>query len=183
MKSIERCASASPLQASGAPCRGIGKHLGTYLNDHLAASVTAIHLLSRLEAANSTDGLPGFAKEMRNEVERDQSELKDLMSRLHIRKSRGRMATAWFGHKLTWLKFQLDDPHNRGLRTLELLELVEIGVEGKHELWQALSSTAKEAPALQGPDYDRLTQRARDQHDRLESFRLATARKALLSPL
>ena len=120
--------------------RATAKNLRTYLNDHLAASVTAIKLLSRLQSLNGQEDLPRFAGEMRLEIEQDQGELKKLMQRLRITKSRTRMATAWFAHQLTDLKMRFDDPRDHRLRRLEMLELVEVGLEGKRALWQALSA-------------------------------------------
>ena len=154
------------------------KNLRTYLNDHLAASVTAIKLLSRLQSLNGQEDLPRFAGEMRLEIEQDQGELKKLMQRLRITKSRTRMATAWFAHQLTDLKMRFDDPRDHRLRRLEMLELVEVGLEGKRALWQALSAASHAAPELRGPDYHQLTNRAQNQHDRIETARLVSARNA-----
>jgi hypothetical protein len=155
------------------------KHLATYLNDHLAASVTAVKLLSRLQKAERNASLSRFAADMRREVQQDQRQLQSLMGRLGVKQSRTRKATGWFAEKLTELKLKVDDPHADGFSTLEILEIVELGIEGKRALWQALAAASEDEPALRGADYQQLTQRAQDQHTKMETIRLATAHNVL----
>jgi len=155
------------------------RHLGTYLNDHLAASVTAVKLLSHLQKAEANASLSRFAADMRREVQQDQLQLESLMTRLGIKQSRTRKTTGWFAEKLTELKLKVDDPHGDGFSALETLEIVEIGIEGKRGLWQALAATSENEPALRGTDYQQLTQRAQEQHNKMETMRLASAQKVL----
>lgn len=159
----------------------VNKHLATYLNDHLAGSVTAVKLLERLETPHNGVDVVRFATEMRAEISADQDELKTLMRRLSMAQSLTRRTMAWLAQKLTNFKLVLDDPTDEGLRVFEALEFVEIGIEGKRALWRALAIAAEQTAELQGIDYERLTQRARDQHQRVETMRLEVARKALAS--
>ena len=158
--------------------RRLPKHFAAYLNDHLAASVTAVKLLSRLKKQH--DGLSSarFAWKMRNEVQKDQHELKRIMRRLRVKQSRTRKATGWIAQKLTELKLKLDDPANGGLGAFELLEIVEIGIEGKRCLWRTLSATSQKIPELRGFDYQQLIERAKQQHDQFEAVRLEVAMQA-----
>ena len=54
-----------------------------------------------------------------------------------------------------------------------------MGIEGKRLLWRALAAAAEGTPGLRGTDYGRLEQRAEDQRQRVEAFRLEAAREAL----
>ena len=155
------------------------KHLSTYLNDHLAASVTAVKLLARLQKVGSDATLSQFAADMSLEVQQDQRQLQSLMRRLGLKQSRTRKATGWFAEKLTGLKLKVDDPHAEGFSALEILEIVELGIEGKRALWQALAAASEDKPALRGTDYQQLTQRAKDQHNKMETMRLASAHNLL----
>jgi hypothetical protein len=156
------------------------KALELYLNDHLAASVTAIKLLSRLQTPALLRGsVSPFAAEIQADVESDQGELKTLMDRLQVKESPMRKATGWIAEKFTELKLKLDDPSNSNLAVLEILEIVEIGIEGKRGLWQALAASSANFPALRDFDFQRLTQRAQQQHDRVEAVRLQAARQTL----
>ncbi len=153
------------------------KHLATYLNDHLAGSVTAVELLTSLEASQANMGIGRFLAELRTEVEADQQELESLMERLQIQVSRPRQAAAWLSEKITKLKLKLDDPNDGTLYLLEALEILTVGIEGKRGLWCALAAAA--VPGLQQSDYAYLTLRAEDQHQQVELARLTAAKMAL----
>ena len=151
------------------------KQLATYLNNHLAASVTALELLSSLETAQATD-LAHFAAELRAEIEADQQELENLMERLQITKSRPRQAVGWLAEKFTQIKLRLDDSNDGALHLLESLELLLIGIEGKRGLWRALAVAA--VPGLPVADYERMATRSEEQQQRVETIRLAAAKTA-----
>ncbi len=157
-----------------------GKHIATYLNDHLAGSVVALELLEHLEAAHSGTEIGRFAAELRADVAADRQELEALMERLGVSQSRTRRATAWLAEKATELKLRLDDPADGAFRLFESLEALSLGIEGKRALWQALAAAADTAPALQVADYAGLTWRAEEQRRRVEAARLEAARKALI---
>jgi hypothetical protein len=54
-------------------------------------------------------------------------------------------------------------------------EAVALGIEGKRALWRALAAAAEVSPAFQVADYERLTQRAEEQRQRVETVRLEAA--------
>lgn len=74
------------------------------------------------------------------------------------------------------LKLILDDPG--GLKPLESLELLVIGIHGKQSLWRSLAAVAPTVPELAGLDFVTLQARAEDQHARVEVRRVASARAA-----
>jgi hypothetical protein len=105
--------------------------LETHLNDHLAASVTAIKLMSRFQQDQGNSDLGGFAARIENDIRSDQQDLRALMDALGVKQSSIRKLTGWLAEKFTNLKLTLEDPQRRGLRALETLELVELGIDGK----------------------------------------------------
>jgi hypothetical protein len=155
------------------------KHLATYLNDHLAGSQAALELLEHLAATQADTPLKLVFEELHADILADRRELESLMARLHVDESGPRKVTAWLAEKLTRLKLRLDDPSDGAFRLLESLEALAIGIEGKRALWRALAMAAEVAPELQGGDYARLEQRAKQQHDRVEMARLDVAKVAL----
>jgi hypothetical protein len=165
-------------QPTGREWRMVDGHLATYLNDHLAGAVAAIELLTHIEAAHAGTATGYCFAELRVDVEADRQELEALMRRLHIPVSRSRAAMAFLAEKATQLKLRLDDSAEGALRLLEVSEAVALGIEGKRALWRALAAAAEAAPALQVADYARLTQRAEEQRQRVETVRLGAARAA-----
>jgi hypothetical protein len=163
------------LPDSGDPV--VNEHLATYLNDHLAGSVAAIELLEHLQAAYVGDELEHFFTGLRNDIEADRQELKQLMDQLKIAQSRPRKAGAWIAGKFAELKMRLDDSAHGPLRLLESLEAVELGITGKLALWRALIAAAEIAAALRDAlDYQRLARRATEQIERVEFRRLEAAK-------
>jgi hypothetical protein len=155
------------------------KHLATYLSDHLAGSEAALELLEHLATIQADTPLKSLLDELHADVLADRQELETLMARLHVEESRPRKATAWLAEKVTRLKLRLDDPTDGAFHLFEGLEMLGIGIEGKRGLWRALAATSEIAPELQGVDYARLEQRAKEQHDRIETVRLEVAKAAL----
>jgi hypothetical protein len=153
--------------------------VATYLNDHLAGSVVALELLSHLQRQQPDTPVGRFAAELLADIASDREQLVALMERLAISRSHPRKAIAWLAEKATELKLHLDDPTGGALRRLEVLEVVAPGIEGKRLLWRARAAAAEGSPRLRGPGYPSLEQRAREQRDRVETFRLEAARAAL----
>ena len=155
------------------------EHLATYLNDHLAGSVVAVELMDNLETAYKETPIANFVNGIRMEVEADQRELQELMSRLEISESRTRQVSAWLTEKLTELKLRLDDSAHGNLRLFESLEALSLGIEGKKSLWLGLAAAAEISPQLRLLDYERLQARAEEQRSRVETKRIEIAKVAL----
>jgi hypothetical protein len=156
------------------------EHLATYLNDHLAGSVVAVELMENLEAAYAETPIANFVNSIRIEVEADQRELQQLMSRLEISESRTRQVSAWLTEKLTELKLRLDDSAHGNLRLFESLEALSLGIEGKKALWLALAAASEISPQFRLVDYERLQARAEEQRSQVENKRIEIAKVALL---
>ncbi len=157
------------------------RHLAAYLNDHLAGSVVALELLGHLETEHAGAPIAEFASILRPEIEEDRGTLQALMAHLAIGESAPRKAAAWLAEKLTDLKLRFDD---RGgvLRTLEIVEALALGIDGKRCLWAALEAASDVHLALRTVDYGPLQGRARDQRRRVEPFRLESAKLAFGTP-
>jgi len=160
--------------------RSNGKHLARYLNDHLAGSTTLINLLQHLEGTRRGKDMHWFLVTLRGDVLADRVSLEGVMNRAQVRRHRHRTATAWLIEKLTRLKLRSDDEGDGAFHFLEGLELVEVGIEGKRELWRALAATSEQMPVLKGINFGELLQRAEEQHERVEALRIETAQAALL---
>lgn len=153
--------------------------LATYLNDHLAGSIVTLELLEHLAGIHSDDQLSDFFRKLHFEISADREELERLMKALSIDQSRTRKASAWVTEKFTELKLRFDDPNAGDLLLFESLEVLSLGIEGKHSLWAGLAAAAKESSSLQLTDYERLQQRAKEQRARVERSRLEIALRVL----
>ena len=99
-----------------------------------------------------------------------------MLPTLEIPRSRIKRASGWLTEQVAEMKFAMEDD---SLRRLERLEAVSLGIQGKLSLWRALYAASKVDERLRSLDYEGLTQRARDQRDRVEALRIDAARSAL----
>jgi hypothetical protein len=153
--------------------------LHTYLNDHLAGSVMALDLLDHLAGAATTPDARQFFTELRSEIAADQQSLQELLRRLGGKEGVVRQAGAWLAEKFGRVKLRVDDAVEGRLRALEGLETLALGIQGKLALWIALESVRDHIAELREVDLARLQRRARDQHTKVETLRLAAARECL----
>jgi hypothetical protein len=155
------------------------EYLATYLNDHLAGAAAALELLEHVKSWYAGTQIEPFAAELHGDILADRKELESLMERMGVGRSVARRVAGWLAEKGAQLKLKLDDPAAKGLRLLEAMDALSIGIEGKRLLWAALATVAKEDPAFRGVDYDALQRRAREQRERIEAMRLDAARACL----
>jgi hypothetical protein len=151
------------------------KELGTYLNNHLSASVTALELLSSLESQKDTE-MARFASDLRAEIEAEQKVLGELIDTLEIGQNLPGQAVGWLAEKVTQFKLRMDDSKDGALHLLESLELMLIAIEGKRGLWRALAFAA--VPGLPLSDYERYAAQSESQQRRVEEMRLEAAKAA-----
>jgi hypothetical protein len=151
------------------------KELAIYLNDHLAGSVGALELIDHLIETYSEKPLGQFFRDLRIEIEADQSSLKDLIEKLGEKESPVRQAGAWVAEKLSRSKIRLSDSEEGKMGLLHALESLTLGITGKRGLWTALSASSDHLPRLRELDYARLERRAVEQFDRVEAKRLEIA--------
>ncbi len=155
--------------------------LGSYINDHLGGATAGVAMAQRLEhdlrdgpAAERLVGISG-------EIQEDLRDLRRIVHRLGIRQSPAKQAVGWAGEKLHRLGVRELAPGGPRLRRLRAVESLALEVEGKGALWTALLEVAHDHPQLGPNDLQRLTDRARDQRQRIETVRLSVARRAFVT--
>lgn len=150
--------------------------LSDYLNDHLAGSVGALELLDRMVEACADKPLERFFRDLRDDVHRDQEQLRELMQKLGVTESTVRKTGAWLAEKLTRSKIDPGDGSNEETGVFLALEALVLGITGKRSLWRALQAASRTVPALARLDYSGLEKRSIEQCERVEARRLEIAR-------
>jgi hypothetical protein len=151
------------------------KELDSYLNDHLAGSVSALELIAHWTSAHKNEPLGGFFEEMQAEVKADQDRLRDVMRSVGVEESKVRKAGAWAAEKVGRARLMIagDEPNSLGL--VLTLEGLMMGIAGKKLLWRALA--AAKLPRLNGYDFEELQRRAQEQIERIEAERMRAVHK------
>jgi hypothetical protein len=155
------------------------KELKSYLNDHLAGSVSALELIGHWKDVQNVEPLGGFFAEAEREIKADQDTLRDVMRCLGIKESNVRKAGAWVGEKIGRARLMIagDEPDSLGL--VLGLEALIMGILGKKLMWRALA--AAKLPKLSKRDFEELQRRAEEQIERAEAERIRAARRAFTS--
>lgn len=153
------------------------KELDSYLNDHLAGSVSALELIAHWAHLHKGRPLGVFFSQIGTEVRADQSELRNLMLRLCVKESSLRRAGAWAAEKVGRVRLMIAGGEQGSLGLVLTLEGLIIGIMGKKLLWRSLA--AANLPELNGYDFQGLERRAEQQIDRIEAERIRAAQLVL----
>ena len=152
------------------------KELDSYLNDHLAGSISALELIAHWVEVHKGEPLGSFFLETEREIKADQDTLRDVMRRLGFEESKMRQAGAWVAEKVGRARLIIagDEPGSLGL--VFTLEGLIMGVTGKKLMWRALAAT--KLSQLNNFNFEQLQRQADEQVERLEAERMSAIREA-----
>ena len=152
------------------------KNLDSYLNDHLAGSISALEVIAHWAEAHKGERLGSFFVEIEREIKADQETLRDVMRNLGVEESKVRKAGAWAAEKIGRARLIIagDEPGSLGL--VLTLEGLVMGVTGKKLLWRTLA--AAKLPRLNGYDFEELQRHAEQQIGRIEAERMRAVGQA-----
>jgi hypothetical protein len=153
------------------------KELDSYLNDHLAGSVSALELIAHWAHLHKARPLGVFFSQIDKEIRADQSVLRSLMRRLSIKESSLRQAGAWAAEKVGRVRLMIAGGEQGSLGLVLTLEGLIMGLLGKKLLWRSLA--AANLAELNGYDFRELERRAEQQIDRIETERIRAAQRVL----
>src|SRR5215469_15688122 len=93
------------------------KDLDSYLNDHLAGSISALELIAHWVEVHKGKPIGIFFVEIETEIKADQGRLRDVMRTLGIEESKVRKAGAWAAEKVGRARLIIagDEPGSLGL--------------------------------------------------------------------
>ena len=149
--------------------------LGIYLNDHLAGATAGTGLAHRMAASGQLPAAGSTLQRLAVEIARDRETLLEFMAALGVPVRAYKLWAAWAGEKAERLK-----PNGRllsrsPLSSLEELEILRLGVEGKAAGWRTLRVLADRDSRLDPARLDDLIARARRQADQIEELRVTAA--------
>ncbi|MBO0773548.1 MAG: hypothetical protein J2P35_18995 [Actinobacteria bacterium] len=150
--------------------------LGVYLNDHLAGSTLGTALARRMAA--SAGHLPASGsvlKQLADDIADDRAALLEIMATLGVQVRRYKVYAAWAGEKAGRLKPNGHLVSRSPLSSLEEVEILRLGVEGKRAGWRTLRMLAEHDSRLDASRLDELISRAAHQADLLEKLRVGAA--------
>ena len=150
--------------------------IGIYLNDHLAGATAGTELAHRIARTHDEVADRATLQRLAGEINADRRALLEIMALLGVPVRHYKTAAAWLGERAGRLKFNGRLRTRSPLSSLEELELLRLGVEGKAAGWRTLRELAGAEPRLSEAWLDELLTRARAQADLLEDLRVRAAR-------
>jgi hypothetical protein len=152
------------------------KDLDSYLNDHLAGSISALELIAHWVKVHKGEPLGNFFAGTEREIKADQDTLCDVMRTLGVEKSKVRQAGAWAAEKVGRARLIIAGDEAGRLGLVLTLEGLIMGVTGKKLMWRSLAAT--KLPPLSTYNFEQLQHRAEQQIERLDAERIAAVRQA-----
>lgn len=149
--------------------------LGIYLNDHLAGATLGTGLAHRMAASGQLPADNEVLQRLAVEIAQDRAALLEMMAALDIPVRGYKVWAGWLGEKAGRLKLNGHLLTRSRLSSLEELEMLRLGVEGKAAGWRTLRALADRDKRVDAARLDELISRARSQADLLEEFRLVAA--------
>ncbi len=152
------------------------KDLDSYLNDHLAGSISALELIAHWAEVHKGEPLGSFFVETEREIKADQDTLRDVMRTLGVEESKIRQAGAWAAEKVGRARLMIAGDEQGSLGLVLTLEGLIMGVTGKKLMWRALA--AAKLPGLNSYNFEQLQRRAEQQVERIEAERIQAVSEA-----
>ena len=152
------------------------KDLDSYLNDHLAGSISALELIAHWAEAHKGEPLGSFFVKTEREIKADQETLRDVMRTLGVEESKVRQAGAWVAEKVGRARLVIAGDEAGSLGLVLTLEGLLMGVSGKKLMWRALATL--KLPGLNGYNFEELQHRAEQQVEWVEAERISAVRQA-----
>jgi hypothetical protein len=152
------------------------KELDSYLNDHLAGSISALELIAHWVEAHKGEPLGHFFGETERKIKADQDTLRDVMRTLGVEESKVRKAGAWAAEKVGRARLIIAGNEPGSLGLVLTLEGLIMGITGKKLMWIALA--AAKLPPLNTCNFERLQRRAEQQIERIEAERISAVCQA-----
>lgn len=153
--------------------------LGIYLNDHLAGATGGTELARRVASSHRAEDPDGALRRFAADVAEDRATLLAIMAALGVPVRGYKVYAAWLGEKAGRLKLNGHLLTRSPLSSLEELEMLRLGVEGKAAGWRTLRALAETDRRLDPGQLDGLISRAQRQVDLLEEFRIRAAGRVI----
>ena len=150
--------------------------LGIYLNDHLAGATGGAELARRVAAARRGDAAGDALLRFAADVAADRAALLDIMAAMDVPVRAYKVYAGWLGEKAGRLKLNGRLLARSPLSSLEELEMMRLGVEGKAAGWRTLQLLADTGPRVDRARLAELIARAESQGKFLEDLRIRTVR-------
>jgi hypothetical protein len=154
-------------------------YLRIYMDDQLALGILWRETARRAASENEGTELGDALERVATAIAEDVDTFERLMDRLAFRRSTVKPLLATAAERVGRFK---PNGHLRGyspLSRFDELDFLTMGIDGKRQLWATLRDLAELGERLPDVDFDGLIERAVQQRELLEPFRVEAGREAL----
>jgi hypothetical protein len=161
-----------PIPSGGVRNRDL---LAVYCNDHLAASVGGIALVSRMIGVHRGTGYEPPLQQLRDELHEENDALTSMLHALELPVQRYKQALLWVGEKVSRVKLNGRLLERSPLSDLVEFEFLASAVRAKRSGFETLREVAEVEDRLDRARLDRLIDQANRQHAWLTDARREVA--------
>jgi hypothetical protein len=155
------------------------KLLHIYINDHIAGSIVCRELAKRCLSNNRGTPLGNWLEDLLIQLDEDRASLESVLEAVGGVRSRVKPVLGWMAEKVGRFKLNGRVRGYSDLSRLEELEGLCVWIEAKRAMWVALNHLQNDEARIDGFDFGPLIQRATEQREGLEDFRIDAAGRAL----
>lgn len=152
------------------------KYMRIYLRDHLAAATAGVEFAQRCVRETDDGVIRGEFEDLARELEEERALLLDLMKRLEVEPSQGKIALTWLAEKAGRLKLNGEITKTSPLSRVLELEGLSAAVMAKLGLWRTLELVREFEPILKTIPIKDLIERAERQEARIIAMHRNAAR-------
>jgi hypothetical protein len=149
--------------------------LGIYLNDHLAASIGGMELVSRMLGEHRFSAYDGPLEELLGELREEHAALRRMIGALDLPIRQYKLAALWVGEKVSRLKLNGRLLSRSPLSDLVEFEFLASAVRGKRSGFETLRQVADVDDRIDADEVDGLIAQAERQHEWLTTARREVA--------
>lgn len=158
------------------------RYIRIYLRDHLAMATAGVDFARRCARENSDTVIGRELATLATEFEEEQDLLQELMRRLEVEPSQGKIAIAWLAEKAGRLKLNGEVTKYSPLSLVLELEGLSAAVTAKIGLWRTIQVFQEHQPSLRAIPTGELLEQANRQRARIDAMHRNAARTMYGAP-
>lgn len=150
-------------------------NLESYLNHHLAGAEGGYRIAARLAETATDPAEKIFFHGLRDTIAEERGSLEEMITDAEFEVKTLQKVTGAAASRISLWGMAMEGSDNGDLGRFEMVELLAIGIHGKHLLWKIMRNLSLTSPFWNEHDFEKLTENAAAQEASIEIYRTQEA--------